>query len=548
MILEEKNEKPFEQCSHRTMIWLLCDYCGITFSKTKKQIIKSHKNIDKDACPKCANLKRKEVFKLLHGNENYFLTEEFAKKSNTTNENKYGTPSYFSSQDFAGKRKQSLLKNYGVESPLQSKNIRIKQQQTTIERYGVSNYSQADDFVEKRNTTCLEKYGTSSAMQNEKVKNKRNESCLSKYGVANYVKTSEYWDRRKKTCLAKYGVEHPHQDPATIKKMKNTNIERYGVDSPSKLEASKQRYRDTCLKKYGVPSTLCIQDNRKFGQTQQEVGNWLNGFGFSFKSNYDILNGKEIDLYDGDANLAIEYCGLYWHNECSPQPRYHKYHYKKYVECLNNGIQLITIFEDEWKLKNEQCKSILLSKLNKYEFKTGGRLCKIMDIDKQTAASFYDQYHLLGKSRHPVFCTGLQQKNNLLAVMSLGRHPRNGNVLAMDRLCFKSGCQIVGGASKLFHRCVKWCRDNGYKSILTWSDNRWSNGTVYEQMEFVLDAELPPDYSYINIAKPYVRISKQSQKKSNTGCPTNKTEHQFALENGLARIWDCGKKRWRFDI
>ena len=42
-------------------------------------------------------------------------------------------------------------------------------------------------------------------------------------------------------------------------------------------------------------------------------------------------------------------------------------------------------------------------------------------------------------------------------------------------------------------------------------------------------------------------MSKQSQKKSNTGCQ-NMTEHQWALEHGLARIWDCGKKRWIIDI
>jgi hypothetical protein len=63
-----------------------------------------------------------------------------------------------------------------------------------------------------------------------------------------------------------------------------------------------------------------------------------------------------------------------------------------------------------------------------------------------------------------------------------------------------------------------------------------------------LDKELGPDYSYINLKKPYYRLSKQSQKKSNTNCPEDKTEYEWAIENGLARLWDCGKKRWKFFV
>ncbi len=36
-------------------------------------------------------------------------------------------------------------------------------------------------------------------------------------------------------------------------------------------------------------------------------------------------------------------------------------------------------------------------------------------------------------------------------------------------------------------------------------------------------------------------------KKSNTGCPEDKTEKEWCLENGYVRIWDCGKKRWSYE-
>jgi len=48
--------------------------------------------------------------------------------------------------------------------------------------------------------------------------------------------------------------------------------------------------------------------------------------------------------------------------------------------------------------------------------------------------------------------------------------------------------------------------------------------------------------------KPNKRISKQSQAKNKNGCPINTTEREWCLELGLARIWDCGKKRWIYEI
>ena len=68
---------------------------------------------------------------------------------------------------------------------------------------------------------------------------------------------------------------------------------------------------------------------------------------------------------------------------------------------------------------------------------------------------------------------------------------------------------------------------------------------VYLKLNFELTKDYGPDYSYVDILKPYSRISKQSQKKK-TKC--SKTEKEICLEKGLARIWDCGKKKWVFDI
>ena len=90
--------------------------------------------------------------------------------------------------------------------------------------------------------------------------------------------------------------------------------------------------------------------------------------------------------------------------------------------------------------------------------------------------------------------------------------------------------------------------DNKIKEIISWSDNRWSVGSVYRKLGFVLAEELKPDYSYVDLKRPHRRISKQSQQKKKTGCPQGMTELEWANQRGLSRIWDCGKKRWLYNI
>jgi hypothetical protein len=67
-------------------------------------------------------------------------------------------------------------------------------------------------------------------------------------------------------------------------------------------------------------------------------------------------------------------------------------------------------------------------------------------------------------------------------------------------------------------------------------------------MGFILEKELAPDYSYVLLSNPKIRIPKQKMKKKNINCPKNKTESEFTKELGYSRIWDCGKKRWVFNF
>ena len=284
--------------------------------------------------------------------------------------------------------------------------------------------------------------------------------------------------------------------------------------------------------------------NRSLG-TQNEIANIIKNLVTSevLENNRNIVKPLELDIYVPEKKLAIEYCGVYWHTEDKKGKFGHK---KKLLECRKLNIDLITIFSDEWIEKESQVTNVLKAKLGVLP-KIGARDCEVREISKEDAKHFLDSFHLQGYSAS-IYHLGLFYENVLVGVMTGGRHPRGGkgDTIVLNRLCFGS-YSVMGGASKLFKKFKAQAKALKYSKIISWSDNRWSNGGVYRALNFNLEDELGPDYSYIKGKK---RLSKQSCQKKHLLAKgaVGTTETEMALSLGYAKIWDCGKKRWTFNI
>ena len=379
-------------------------------------------------------------------------------------------------------------------------------------------------------------------MQNTEIKKKQEESCEKTTGHKNPFSSKHIQEKIAQKNILNYDFKNPTQNKDIKKKQEDTNEILYGKRHALQVPSFRQKAMDTCIINHGhFPAN-------NYGKTQKDIQDWLNSFGFDFKSNRTIMQGSEIDLFDEQSKLAIEYCGLHWHNELSPEPRKADYHHKKYQRCLEKGIQLLTIFSDEWEKRQFQCKSHIKSILKINDERIFARKCVVKQIEKEVGRRFFEENHIQGKNGLGRIFFGLFFEDTLCGAISLGRHNRQVDALVLDRLCFKDGIQIVGGASKLFARCVEWSRQNGHQEILSFSDNRWSLGRVYTALSFELMKDYSPDYSYVNVKSPNERLSKQSQKKGAVNCPEGLTEYDWAHQRGLARIWDCGKKRWVFKI
>lgn len=220
--------------------------------------------------------------------------------------------------------------------------------------------------------------------------------------------------------------------------------------------------------------------------------------------------------------------------------------FNQHNSILTDGKIPIVVFPHEWKDRSKQWKSHVLASDGQFEDRVYARKCTVKLIEKNTIREFCREYHIQGSNNLSVIGWGLYYKDELMGIISLGRHHRNYNVLLLDRMCFKSGIQIVGGANRLFSQCVKWAKTKAIKEIVSFSDNKLSLGNIYKKLNFILDKELSPDYFYICENNVLNYCSKQSQKKSVTGCPKGLTEYQWSQQCGLRRVFDCGKKRWVF--
>lgn len=248
---------------------------------------------------------------------------------------------------------------------------------------------------------------------------------------------------------------------------------------------------------------------------------------------------KELDIFVPSASIAIEYCGLYWHSDNFKDK---KYHLDKVERCIKKGIQLITIFEDEWHTSPEIVKSVINSKLGKGE-RIHARECIVKEITSKEANIFVKKYHLQGsgRSNHRY---GLFHNDDLVSVMTFSNSniSRRLNDWEINRFCTQFDTSIIGGASKLFK---KFMNDVNPESVISYADRRWSDGAVYEKMNFTLDSITPVNQWYWK-PNDFTRYHRYSLRK-NKDNDQNLTEYENRSNQGWLRIWDCGNLKyvWR---
>lgn len=257
----------------------------------------------------------------------------------------------------------------------------------------------------------------------------------------------------------------------------------------------------------------------------------------------DII-GFELDIVLPELKYAIEFHSNWYHshNKIDHLSRY--LHYIKANKCYDAGVSLFQIFEYDWAIAAKQSiiKSIIANKLG-ISNKIYARKCDVISLDNKQYREFIDNNHLYGY-RPTTIKYGLTYENELMLAMSFRRH--NDDSWEICRLATKTGCYVIGGASKLFNWFIS---EHNPQVVTSYADRCISSGAVYERLGFDHCGISKPGYKYFKANRVFSRVGFQKHKleKKLEAYDESLTEHQNMFNNGYRVIWDAGHHIYKWN-
>jgi len=180
---------------------------------------------------------------------------------------------------------------------------------------------------------------------------------------------------------------------------------------------------------------------------------------------------------------------------------------------------------------------MILNKLGKTNTKIYARKCEIKEItNNNLIREFLDKNHIQGFVGSSVKL-GLYFNDELVSLMTFGKNRLGiGKIQKYDfellRFCNKLNTNVIGGASKLFKFFTNNYNPN---KIVSYADRSYSNGKLYEKLNFIKDHTTRSGYHYVVDKVRRHRFNFRKNKLKGVG-----TEHEIMLSNNIHRIYNSG--------
>lgn len=380
----------------------------------------------------------------------------------------------------------------------------------------------------------------------------------------------EIESNRKETNLKKYGVENISQLESIkdIVKEKLSLIlpkireektkERIEKNGCKFLEGNKNEITLVCDKcgeistnhrtlinqriRYGVE--ICSNCNPIGGSSdfQRSVKEFIkSNLQNEILDSYRKFKSYEIDIFIPDLNLGFECNGLWWHSEIYRDKNYHKNKIEFFKE---KGIEIVNIWEDDWKFKKEIVKSRILSKLGLLPDKIYARKCQIKYVKNKELKDFLNLNHIQGWCVSKINI-GLYYNNEIVSVGTFGNLRKNlGKNHIQDnfellRFCNKNNFNIPGSFSKILNHFIK---EMNPSKLISYCDMSYNSGKSYFMQGFKLEKETSPNYWYFHkdVGMRINRWNFRKDKLIEEGFDRNLTEIEIMKRRRYYRLFDCG--------
>ena len=437
------------------------------------------------------------------------------------------------------------INNCGIYS-CSSKCAQIKVKKTSIDKFGSEYYTQTLSYRESVNRNSLEKYGESHHLKSKEVKDKISNTNLERYGVSNPSKNLKIINDIKNKSLIRWEENH-----IEFYKKKNIKITSMLKNGDYEIECGNHSFiisKSLLQNRLVIKTTICTKChpvNSHDSGMEVQLRDWIRSIydGNIVFNDRSIISPKEIDIFLPDEKIGIEFNGLYWHSEESKD---NDYHFLKHKDCWDKEIDLIQVWEDDWKYKNEIVKSIIYNKILNSERRIYARNCELVLLDNKTSKEFLTFNHLHGSINSKINI-GLLFNGEVVSIMCFnGLRKSNGSKFEdgkyeMTRYCNKLSTSVIGGGSKMLKHFTK---NNKFSEIVTYYDKSFGYNNSYSKLGFEFVCETKPGYHYIVSG---IRRHRYNYRKSNLikmGCDRLKTEKQIMSDLNYLRIFGPGNFKY----
>lgn len=461
------------------------------------------------------------------------------------------------------KRKATNLRRYGVEFPLQSPAIVDKVKKTNLTRYGYEHISQVPAITQKRTDALVRNYKDNDCKN--KIIEKIKQTNLTRHGIEWGILTAQSRATNQEVLLERYGVKHPLLCPAIYEKTRESQFKNFdgrwhqqshmseaALNNLSSREWLIEHHHTQKIPLTIIASELNVSDvtvgNRchqldveikhfMVSAQEREISDFVKLHINDTITNTRNIIGTELDIYIPDKQIAIEYCGLYWHSDAFVRKTAH---FDKLTKCNALNIQLLTIFEHEWVKSKDIVKMGILRKLGvSTERKIAARKTTCSKISITKKKEFLEKTHIQGNGLSTINY-GLWYANELVAVVGIKRGA--DETYELNR--YATNCIVQGGLSKLLKQFE---RDYQPKRLYTFADRRWGSGELYIKTGFILDSIIPIDYGYTNgdgtlHHKFNFRRKRLANMLPNFRPELSETENMAA--HNWHKVYDCGKYKF----
>lgn len=243
-------------------------------------------------------------------------------------------------------------------------------------------------------------------------------------------------------------------------------------------------------------------------------------------SDRKILSGQELDIYIPSQKIALEYNGLYWHSEKFKEKQYH---YSKWKTCKEKGVELISIWEDDWENKESAVKHMLKKKLGFLEKKEHlNSHFDIREISRKEKIYFDEKYSI---EKIPLFSHdfGIFDGDEILAAFSLCLFNKKTD---LNFTSYAEKYDMSFYSSEIMNFVKDYAQKKNIKKVSVVVDNSFCDMKKLLSEDFNVVTCLSPTFDYIVKKRRVSRKSKEFKRREKDDNPL--------------KIYDCGTTKYSY--